>query len=85
MKWTTKKPTVPGWYWVKCVKPYNPTCKTAVLMCELAAPIIACVGFDLENNGKVVMFPGDPVAYILDLFSEWSGPLMPPEDLPESA
>lgn len=66
MKWTTEKPTAPGWYWYRSI------------VCEVTRYTRVVEVFP---NGKVSdgsLFPMDHV----DKFNgEWAGPIPEPEEV----
>jgi hypothetical protein len=67
MKWTTEKPTEPGWYWWQHVpaSPYQ----------ELSRPIVGLVGMDaIFHNHRYRKAMVDMPS------GKWAGPLQLPEE-----
>lgn len=64
-KWTTSKPTVPGWYWWRC-SPYYVDC--LLVLHRHQGGFTAKGGY--WEDSKIVS----------DMKGEWAGPLMPPEE-----
>jgi hypothetical protein len=64
-KWTTEKPTVPGWYWWRA----NGKDDSIVRLIET------------QEGGLIVQFETGHCAYVRNVpDGEWAGPLTPPSD-----
>lgn len=65
--WTTKRPTVPGWYWLRAPK---------------HGWRDAVVWIDRDGTDGPLYMPDDDTTYIEEIDGEWAGPLDTPGEEP---
>lgn len=63
LRWTTKTPTMPGWYWFH----------RAAKVTEVAKVYLR------QDNQLRCRFCADQIDYPVDLIGEWAGPIPEPE------